>query len=92
MPTLLILGEGNFSYTNCISTDPEFKNFKIISTSIDSESELEKYSEFKYLKKRILRNQNIELKHQVNALEIQSIFNEKLDVVQWNHPHLVRVY
>jgi hypothetical protein len=85
---LLILGEGNFSYTLCLSRDPNL-DYIIVSTSIDSFEELQsKYKDFKQIKKDIEKNHNVILMHEINALETEISFKGELFTqIQWNHPH-----
>ena len=95
---ILILGEGNFSFTVALleKSHSNGHQFFIYSTSFDSYEEVEKkYPESRSLFKKITESINVKLLHEVNATVSlkQTLLREKCDVnvfehVVFNFPHL----
>ena len=98
MTIIVLLGEGDFSFTHSLSLvstvaanwlRPHTSNPKIHhihATSLDSRNEvIEKYPSFVSLKFPPF----VSVHHNVNALELSShSFAEHADFIIWNHPHL----
>lgn len=92
---ILLLGDGNFSFTLALAKDlhrylsiPKESVSTLTATSFDSREELlEKYQDFKDVLRQLM-TLPVKLMHRVNAWELPSQFNEKFNLIQWNHPHL----
>lgn len=89
-----ILGDGNFSFTQCLIKNKKFSykflGFKdsiissITTCSLDSYKEIiQKYPEFKDYK----WPDYVQVQHEINALELENSF-KGYDVYVWNHPHI----
>jgi hypothetical protein len=85
---ILIVGDGNFSFTLAILQIRKYDS-QIISTSFDTEQQLvQKYDDFRLIQKKILKYDNVQLVHGVNCLELKTCFDCKFERIIWNHPHL----
>ena len=92
---LLLLGEGDFSFTHSLSNSPTGISFlslpytSIIATSLDSKQEvIQKYPSF--LDKKFPAS--VQIFHNVNALDLSTWPPQVLHnaTILWNHPHCGR--
>lgn len=99
MKKILLLGEGNFSFTRSLFTIlSELKiEAQILATSYDTEAELiQKYPEFLFIKSEIaklsIKSQvNVQFLHSVNATNLNNNTHLKdllFDEIIFNFPHL----
>ncbi|KAI8904793.1 hypothetical protein EDD86DRAFT_212796 [Gorgonomyces haynaldii] len=93
---LLILGDGNFSFSLALCSEIEkYHDFlgssgpwDVTCTSIDTLEELlEKYDDFALVKQKLDKIPFVRLMHRVNAWELEQL-EEQFDLILWNHPHL----
>jgi hypothetical protein len=96
---VLLLGEGNFSFSLALAKHPHHyirfiksqnsHSIKITATSFDPLNILlEKYHDFKDIQFQLLSYRNVTLIHEVNAWELKKHFSSEFDLLVWNHPHL----
>jgi hypothetical protein len=92
--TLLVYGEGDFSFTSALGRSEDFSAIetlldeaidRVVATSLDTREEVEsKYPHFRDLVFSD-RNCKISIQHGVNAIDERE---EDVGTVLWNHPHL----
>jgi hypothetical protein len=98
---LLILGDGNFSFSlafanQIASRDDNILKYlpsaatveKVYATSFDSYKQLAKYSDCYDILDKIKKHDFMTVLHEINAWELSLHFDEKFDLILWNHPHL----
>ena len=87
---ILILGDGDFSYTLALLANNLFPSTNILATSYDSLQQLQKYPASATIMAKIAKCSRFKLKHQVNAVDLAGTLGTatKYEMVIWNHPHL----
>ena len=97
---ILILGDGNFSFSLAFADqiyqkDINIANYllttcvdKVYATSFDSYKQLAKYNDCYDILDKISKFKFMAVLHEINAWELYKHFDEKFDLIIWNHPHL----
>ena len=86
-PRVLIVGDGNFSFS--LAYCEKFKNEDVVATSFDSRHSLiEKYPEAHFILVRLERMATV--RHEIDGCNLscdERLENEKFDKIIFNHPH-----
>ena len=86
---VLVVGDGNFSFTLCLASALSNTSVKIIATSLDSRSELEENDFAVKNIGKLSAYENVEILHEVDATDLSKTFGPRVfDRVIFNFPHL----
>ena len=86
---VLIVGDGNFSFTLCLASALSCTSVKIIATSLDSRCELENNDFAVENIAKLSEYENVETFHEVDATDLSKTFGSRVfDRIIFNFLHL----
>ena len=86
---VLIVGDGNFSFTLCLASALSYTSVKIVATSLDSRSDLANNDFAVENIAKLSEYENVEMFHEVDATNISKTFGSRVfDRIIFNFPHL----
>ena len=86
---VLIVGDGNFSFTLCLASALSYTSVKIVATSLNSRAELANNDFAVENIAKLSEYENVEMFHEVDATNISKTFGSRVfDRIIFNFPHL----
>ncbi|XP_078370079.1 ferredoxin-fold anticodon-binding domain-containing protein 1-like [Oculina patagonica] len=86
---VLVVGDGNFSFTVCLASALSETTVKIVATSLDSPAALANNDFAVENIEKLSAFQNVEILHEVDATNLSKTFGSKIfDRVIFNFPHI----
>lgn len=86
---VLVVGDGNFSFTVCLASALSDTPVKITATSLDSRAALENNDFAVENIAKISASENVEILHEVDATDLSRTFGSRIfDRVIFNFPHV----
>lgn len=86
---VLVVGDGNFSFTVCLASALSQTSVKIIATSLDSHAALANNRFAVENVDKLLAFENVEILHEVDATDLARTFGSRIfDRVIFNFPHV----